>query len=73
MSQAGLPDDILAMPVAERIALVAKIWDSIADDAVENLSPEQRVVLEARLAEHRANPNPGWTWEQVKDSLKNHQ
>ncbi len=70
MSQAEIPDDILAMPVPDRIALVAKIWDSISDDAVEKLSPGQHAILEARLAEHRANPSTGTSWDEVKASLK---
>ncbi len=58
MSQADLPPEILAMPVAERVELVAKIWDSITDDSV-GLSAEHRQILEQRLAEHRDNPQAG--------------
>ena len=69
MSQADLPPDILALPVAERLELVAKIWDSIADDAI-GLSEEHRRILERRLAEHRENPQAGVSWEDVKRNLR---
>ncbi len=62
--------DILRLPVGKRIELVEAIWDSIA------ASPESLPVTEAqkreldrRLAEHRANPQSGRTWEEIDGSL----
>lgn len=62
--------EILKLPLAERIEVVETIWDSIA------ASPEALVVtkaqqreLDCRLAEHRANPHLGRTWEEIRDSL----
>lgn len=44
MSQIEVPPDILALSVADRIELVAKIWDSIEDTQIEasakSLSPK---------------------------------
>lgn len=68
MSQPEIPVDILALPAADRIKLAAKIWDSV-DDA-EILSPEQRRILEQRLAEYRANPVGGIVWEELKSKLR---
>ncbi|MFZ4539808.1 addiction module protein [Propionivibrio sp.] len=64
--------DILKLPVQERIHLVEIIWDSVAavPEAVE-VSPALKVELEARLAEFEANPDAGYSWDQVKTSLKN--
>jgi len=66
--------DILKLSVAERIEIVEAIWDSIA------ASPERLPVTEAqkreldrRLAQHRANPEAGRTWEEVSDSLDKNQ
>ncbi|OFW40192.1 MAG: addiction module protein [Acidobacteria bacterium RIFCSPLOWO2_12_FULL_60_22] len=62
--------DILKLPIEERIELVEAIWDSIA------ASPESLPVTEAqkreldrRLAEHRATPQSGKRWEEIRDSL----
>lgn len=63
--------DILELPIQERIRLVELIWDSVAavPEAVE-ISPELKIELEARMAEFEANPEAGYSWEQVKASLK---
>ena len=78
MKKGTMPDmnnisiaDILGLPVQERIRLVELIWDSIAavPEAVE-ISPELKVELEARMAEFEANPEAGYSWDQVKSRLK---
>ena len=63
--------DILELPVQERIRLVELIWDSVAavPDAVE-VSSELRAELESRLREFEANPEEGYSWEQVKSRLE---
>ena len=64
--------DILALPVQERIQLVELIWESVAafPQAVE-VSPELKSDLAARLVDFERDPEAGYAWEQVKDSLKN--
>jgi putative addiction module component (TIGR02574 family) len=61
---------ILKLNVAERIQLVADIWDSIAaaPDALE-LSLELREELDRRLSDHEANPGAGQSWSEVKSRL----
>ncbi len=63
--------DILELPVQERIRLVELIWDSVAamPDAVK-VSPTLKAELETRLAEFEANPETGYSWDQVKSRLK---
>jgi putative addiction module component (TIGR02574 family) len=59
------------LSVAERILLVEEIWDSIAAEEEElPLSEAQRQDLERRLADYRANPKAGSTWEEVKARLR---
>ena len=70
MSQIEIPSEILAMPVADRIELVAKIWDSIAEDVNIGLSAEHRAILEQRLAAHRENPDEGTSWNELKKDLR---
>jgi len=63
--------DILELPVQERIRLVELIWDSVAavPEAVE-VTPELKIELEARLKEFEANPEAGYSWDEVKLRLK---
>ena len=63
--------DILELPVQERINLVELIWDSVAavPEAVE-VSPALKAELDARLKEFQANPEAGYSWDQVKSHLK---
>ena len=58
--------DILGLPVQERIRLVELILDSVAavPEAME-ISPALKVELEARMAEFEANPESGYSWDQV--------
>ncbi len=63
--------DILQLPVQERIRLVELIWDSVAaiPEAVE-ISPALKAELEVRLKEFEANPEAGYSWDQVKSRLQ---
>jgi putative addiction module component (TIGR02574 family) len=63
--------DILELPIQERIRLVELIWDSVAavPEAVQ-ISPALKAELETRFAEFEANPESGYSWDQVKSRLK---
>ena len=63
--------DILELPIQERIRLVELIWESVAavPEAVK-ITPALKAELEARLKEFEANPENGYSWEQVKAHLK---
>jgi putative addiction module component (TIGR02574 family) len=71
MSQVTIAE-LLRLPVQERIRLVELIWESIAavPEALE-VTPEVKAELEARLKEFEANPEAGYSWEQVKSHLRN--
>ena len=64
--------EILALPVQERIRLVELIWESIAaiPEAIE-VTPELKAQLEERLKDFEADPEAGYSWEQVKTHLRN--
>mgnify|MGYP000333053156 CR=1 FL=1 len=64
--------DVLELPIQERIRLVELIWDSIAavPEAV-SVSPELKTELEMRFKQFQANPEAGYSWEEVKARLKN--
>lgn len=63
--------EILELPVQERIRLVELIWESVAavPEAME-VTPELKAELEVRLKEFEANPETGYSWEQVRARLK---
>jgi putative addiction module component (TIGR02574 family) len=55
------------LSVAERLALVQEIWDSIAEEyANAPLTEAQRQEVDRRLAAHQANPQAAIPWEQVE-------
>ena len=72
MSQSVSMNDIRQLSVAERLLLVEEIWDSISDEPDSwTLSPVQREELQRRAAAHRANPDEGSSWAEVKAGLRN--
>jgi putative addiction module component (TIGR02574 family) len=63
--------DILHLPVKERIRLAELIWDSVAaiPEAVE-VSPALKAELEARLKAFEANPEQGYSWDEVRERVR---
>jgi putative addiction module component (TIGR02574 family) len=56
--------------VKEQLEYVQALWKRIADRQREIPSPEwHRRVIRERLAEHRANPDAGRPWDEVRDEL----
>ena len=61
---------ILSLPVDERIELVQAIWDSVvAESAAVPVAAAQRRTLDARLADLEARPSAGRPWSEVRASL----
>ena len=61
-----------SLPVSERIQLVEDIWDSIAEDTPEGalqLSEQERIELQARLAAHQSDPQSSIPWSEVRAAL----
>ena len=63
-------DEVLKLPVSERIRIVEAIWDSIADSPEEvQLSDERKVELDRRLEALEKNPDAGSSWDEVRARL----
>jgi putative addiction module component (TIGR02574 family) len=63
---------LLELPAAERIDLAMALWDSLTpaeQEAEFELTPEQRVELDRRLAEHVADPSSAIPWDEVRRKL----
>lgn len=59
------------MSVEDRLALVEEIWDSIANvNGDLPLTPEQKDLLDRRIADLDANPANVLTWEQIKEHVR---
>ncbi|OGH61060.1 MAG: addiction module protein [Candidatus Lindowbacteria bacterium RIFCSPLOWO2_12_FULL_62_27] len=62
--------DLTSLSVAERIQLVADLWDSIARTPAKVPVPMwQKKELDRRKARFLKNPGSGMTWEQFKRSV----
>lgn len=63
-------DEVLQLPVSERIRIVEAIWDSIADspEAVD-LTDEQKAELDRRLESLEKNPDVGSPWSEVRERI----
>jgi putative addiction module component (TIGR02574 family) len=56
---------------AERLELVADLWDSIAEeDAALPVSDEKRAELRRRKEHFQQHPNSGRTWAEVKNHAR---
>jgi putative addiction module component (TIGR02574 family) len=61
-------EDIKSLSPPERLALIERLWDSMAEPDVP-LSAAQRVELESRLASFEEERSRGITWDELKAEL----
>ncbi len=67
----GLLNEAEKLSVAERIELVAAIWDSLTPEInALKLSEDHRPEIDRRLAELEVNPEAGSPWEDVRARLE---
>ena len=70
MTQSPLPPDIRHLPIPDRMHLVEQIWDSIVEDEKSfELTDAQKKELDRRLAAHRADPNRGTPWDELRKRM----
>ena len=62
-------DEITRLSPAERLALIAQLWDSLDDQQVQ-LTPAQQAELERRLATLEHDRTQSVTWETLKAELE---
>jgi putative addiction module component (TIGR02574 family) len=57
MSDVPIPPSIRNLSVADRVELVTRIWESVAEDtATVGLSDEHKRILDERVREANENP-----------------
>ncbi|MFK7890697.1 MAG: addiction module protein [Granulosicoccus sp.] len=56
------------LDVANRLALIGELWDSVsAETEALPLTTQMKAELDSRIAEADANPDSGVSWDQVKN------
>jgi putative addiction module component (TIGR02574 family) len=62
--------DIQRLSPAEKLALVAELWDELAAHPTNiPVTGEEIAELDRRLEEYRRNPSQVTTWESIKQRL----
>ena len=59
----------LKLSALERLELLEALWDTLSDDDIP-VTPEERALLDARLADLEANPSDQSPWPEVKARLE---
>lgn len=63
-------DDILKLPMDEKLEIMEKIWESIRENDQEIEIPDwHREILEERFQKYKNNVTKGKSWEEVKKTL----
>lgn len=64
------PDDLLALPVADRLKLIESLWDSIdADTTALPLPDWHRDEIDRRLEALDAGTSVGAPWSEVRERI----
>jgi putative addiction module component (TIGR02574 family) len=63
-------DELCALPIDDRLRVVAAVWDSLPEQAIVPLSPEQRAELKRRVDAYEANPEDLLTWDQMLEQVR---
>ncbi len=53
----------------DRLELIGEIWDTLEDSALP-VTPEERAILESRMADLEANPSAQESWAEAKSWLE---
>jgi putative addiction module component (TIGR02574 family) len=70
MADSILPFDINEYSIPERVAMIAEIWESMADETkVVPLTEEQKAELDKRIAESELYPDDVVSWKDIEGRL----
>ena len=72
MEQLAILSELKKFSTAEKIFILGELWNSIADEQESlELTEEQRNELDRRVADYYSSPNDGYSWEDVKNRIRN--
>jgi len=61
-------EDLLRLPLAEKIALVEDLWDSIDEQQLVTPLPNwKKDLIKNRIASDKENPTAGTNWEVLRN------
>lgn len=61
--------ELMALSDQEKLDLAGELWDSVEENAIP-VSEEQIAFAEERLKMHKANPDEGMTWEELRKRIR---
>ena len=61
--------EALKLSPGDRLQLIEALWDTLADEDIP-VTPEERALLDARLADLEQNPDAQSPWSEVKARLE---
>ena len=64
-----LISQVRSLSIAERIELIGVVWETLSLSEVP-VSTEEKVLLDARLADREQNPDDQSPWSEVQARLK---
>ena len=64
-----LISQVRSLSIAERIELIGVVWETLSLSEVP-VSTEEKVLLDARLADMKQNPDDQSPWSEVQVRLK---
>ena len=59
----------LKLSPSDRLQLIEALWDTLSEEDIP-VTPEERALLDARLADLEANPGDQSPWSDVKARLE---
>lgn len=62
-------EELMNLPVEEKLQLVEALWDRIDDDLLP-VTQEEIAFAEDRLQLHNQNPGEGMSWEELKQKIQ---
>jgi putative addiction module component (TIGR02574 family) len=66
----ALLDELMQLPANERAEIALELWDSVEENDLPPLTPEQMDEIDRRIAEHERDPSRAIPWEEVRDRLR---
>ena len=61
--------EVLKLSPSERLVLIDALWDTLSEDDIP-VTPEERALLDERLADLERNPGAQSSWPEVKARLE---
>jgi putative addiction module component (TIGR02574 family) len=66
---ADLLAEALKLSPSDRLQLIEALWDTLSEEDIP-VTPEERALLDARLADLEANPGDQSPWSEVRARIE---